>query len=47
MSFLDGMVNQSSAEKMLGGVNKAMREHENRFTGDPWQFTGTGDNPGK
>jgi hypothetical protein len=47
MSFLDGFVNQSSAEKMLGGVNKAMREHENHFAGDPWKFTGTRDNPGK
>jgi hypothetical protein len=47
MAFLDGFVNQSSAEKMLGGVNKAMREHEHHFAGDPWVFTGTGDNPGK
>ncbi len=47
MSFLDGLVNQSSAEKMLSGVNKAMRENEHGFAGDPWQFTGTRDNPGK
>jgi hypothetical protein len=47
MSFLDGLVSQTSAEKMLGGVNKAMRENEHRFAGDPWQFTGTRDNPGK
>ena len=47
MSFLDSLVSQSSAEKMLGGVNKAMRENEHGFAGDPWQFTGTRDNPGK
>ena len=47
MSFLDGLVSQTSAEKMLGGVNKAMRENEHGFAGDPWQFTGTRDNPGK
>jgi hypothetical protein len=47
MSFLDGLVSQTSAEKMLGGVNRAMRENEHRFAGDPWQFTGTRDNPGK
>ncbi len=47
MSFLDGFVNQTSAEKMLGCVNTAMREHEHRYAGDPWQFTGTRDNPGK
>jgi hypothetical protein len=47
MSFLDGLVSQTSAEKMLSGVNKAMRQHEHQYAGDPWQFTGTRDNPGK
>ncbi len=36
MAFLDSFVNQSSAEKMLGGVNTAMRKHEHGFAGDPW-----------
>ena len=34
----------ASAEKMLSGVNTAMRKHENHFTGDPWVFTGLKDN---
>jgi hypothetical protein len=46
MAFLDGFVNQRSAEKMLGGMNKAMQQHENRFSGNPWVFTGLKDNPG-
>ena len=46
MAFLDSFVNQSSAEKMLSGVNTAMRKHENHFTGDPWVFTGLKDNAG-
>jgi hypothetical protein len=44
MAFLDGFVNQSSAEKMLGGVNTAMQKHEHHFAGNPWVFTGLKDN---
>ena len=46
MAFLDGFVNQRSAEKMLGGLNTAMQKNENRFSGNPWVFTGLKDNPG-
>jgi hypothetical protein len=47
MAFLDGFVNQGSAEKLLGSINTAMARHENRFAGNPWVFTGLGDNPGR
>ena len=47
MAFLDGFVNQTSAEKLLGSVNTAMRKHEHGFAGDPWQFTGLKDNAGR
>ena len=46
MAFLDGFVNQRSAEKMLGGLNTAMRKNEHGFSGNPWVFTGLKDNPG-
>ena len=46
MAFLDGFVNQRSAEKMLGGLNTAMRKNEHGFCGDPWVFSGLKDNPG-
>ena len=42
----DGFVNQRSAEKMLGGLNTAMRKNEHGFSGNPWVFTGLKDNPG-
>jgi hypothetical protein len=45
LAFLDGIVNQGSAERMLGGLNAAMRADEARFAGNPWQFTGLRDNP--
>jgi hypothetical protein len=47
MAFLDGFVNQGSAEKLLGSMNTAMRKHESGFAGDPWVFTGLKDNPGR
>ena len=47
MSFLDSMVSQSSAERMLRGVNAAMRSSEHGFRGDPWEFSGIRDNPGR
>ena len=47
MSFLDNIVNQSSAERILRGVNTAMRRDEHGFRGDPWVFSGTRDNPGR
>ena len=46
MAFLDGFVNQRSAEQMLGGLNTAMRKNEHGFSGNPWVFTGLKDNPG-
>jgi hypothetical protein len=45
LAFIDGIVNQGSAERMLGSMNQAMRRDESRFTSDPWQFTGLRDNP--
>ena len=45
LAFLDGIVGQSSAERMLGSMNQAMRADEARFSTNPWQFTGVGDNP--
>jgi hypothetical protein len=47
MAFLDGFVNQGSAETLLGSMNTAMAKHENRFAGNPWEFTGLRDNPGR
>ncbi len=45
LAFLDGIVGQASAERMLGSMNKTMREGENRYSTDPWRFTGLRDNP--
>ena len=45
LAFLDGIVNQSSAERLLGGLNRAMRQDEAQFSSEPWQFTGIRDNP--
>jgi hypothetical protein len=45
LAFLDGIAGQSSAERMLGGLNQAMRRDEAGFAGNPWQFTGIRDNP--
>ena len=47
MSFLDNIVSQTSAERILRGVNTAMRRDEHGFRGDPWVFSGTRDNPGR
>jgi hypothetical protein len=47
MSFLDNIVSQSSAERILRGVNTAMRHDEHGYAGDPWAFSGTRDNPGR
>jgi hypothetical protein len=47
MSFLDNIVSQSSAERILRGVNTAMRRDEHGYAGDPWVFSGTRDNPGR
>ena len=46
MSFLDNIVSQTSAERILRGVNTAMRHDESGYAGDPWEFSGTRDNPG-
>jgi hypothetical protein len=47
MSFLDNIVSQSSAERILRGVNAAMRHDEHGYSTDPWQFSGIRDNPGR
>ena len=46
IAFLDNIVSQTSAERILRGVNTAMRRDEHGFRGDPWVFSGTRDNPG-
>ena len=45
LAFLDGIVGQQSAERMLGSMNRTMREGEARYSSDPWRFTGLRDNP--
>ena len=45
LALLDGIVGQTSAERMLGDMNRTMREGEARYSSDPWRFTGLRDNP--
>ena len=45
LAFLDGIVGQTSAERMLGSMNRAMSAGETGYSTPPWRFTGLGDNP--
>jgi hypothetical protein len=45
LAFLDGIVGQGSAQRMLSSMNQAMRADEARYSTNPWQFTGLRDNP--
>ena len=42
LAFLDGIIGQTSAERMLGSMNQTMREGEARFSTNPWRVHGPG-----
>ena len=45
MAFLDGLVGQHSAEKIVKDMNQQMREHESDYAGAPFAADGLRDNP--
>jgi hypothetical protein len=45
MAFLDGLVGQHSAEKIVKDMNQQMKEHEGDFTSSPFVGSGLADNP--
>jgi hypothetical protein len=45
MAFLDGLVGQHSAEKIVKDMNQEMRKHEQGFAGAPFAGSGLSDNP--
>jgi hypothetical protein len=47
MAFVDGIIAQQSFANTLKGMNKAMRENESNYRGDPYVATGLGDNPNR
>jgi hypothetical protein len=47
VAFLQGVMNQSSAEAIIRAMDAQMRLHEEGYAGGPYTFAGIGDNPGR
>ena len=47
VAMLDAIIAQKSTEATTSAMNKEMRLHEHRYSGDPFVMTGARDNPGQ